>query len=129
MLRVLQHVARVSAQSYTATVLDYSPARPSTTDKRGTRSQLSRRPRPTLETYQHGPTSTGLAGEHGCANNSNKDDMLYYALAFLILALIAGAVGFGGVIASSAAGVAKLLCMVFGGLAAAAFAIDYLRRP
>ena len=38
--------------------------------------------------------------------------MLYYALVFLVVALIAAALGFGG-IAGAAAGVAKILFMGF----------------
>ncbi|HLS69061.1 MAG TPA: DUF1328 domain-containing protein [Kiloniellales bacterium] len=38
--------------------------------------------------------------------------MLYYALIFLVVALIAAAFGFGG-IASTAAGIAKILFFVF----------------
>jgi uncharacterized membrane protein YtjA (UPF0391 family) len=38
--------------------------------------------------------------------------MLYYALCFLVLALIAGLFGFGGVAAASA-GIAKVLFVVF----------------
>lgn len=38
--------------------------------------------------------------------------MLSYALAFLVLALIAGVLGFGGV-ASAAAGIAKVLFAIF----------------
>lgn len=38
--------------------------------------------------------------------------MLYYALIFLVIALIAAAFGYGG-IASTAAGVAKILFFVF----------------
>ena len=39
-------------------------------------------------------------------------DMLYYALLFLVVALIAGFLGFGG-IAFAAAGIAKILFFVF----------------
>jgi len=38
--------------------------------------------------------------------------MLYYALVFLIVALIAGALGFGGV-AGAATGIAKILFFIF----------------
>jgi uncharacterized membrane protein YtjA (UPF0391 family) len=40
------------------------------------------------------------------------EDMLYYALVFLIVALIAGFLGFGGV-AIAAAGIAKILFFIF----------------
>jgi uncharacterized membrane protein YtjA (UPF0391 family) len=39
-------------------------------------------------------------------------DMLYYALLFLIIALVAGVLGFGGV-AFAAAGIAKILFFIF----------------
>lgn len=38
--------------------------------------------------------------------------MLYYALVFLVVALIAGALGFGGV-AGAATGIAKVLFLIF----------------
>lgn len=38
--------------------------------------------------------------------------MLYYALVFLLVALIAGALGFG-VVAFAAAGIAKILFIIF----------------
>lgn len=38
--------------------------------------------------------------------------MLYYALVFLVLALVAGALGFGG-IAGASVGIAKILFFVF----------------
>ena len=41
-----------------------------------------------------------------------RDDMLKWALIFAVVALIAGALGFGG-IAGAAAGIAKLLFFVF----------------
>jgi uncharacterized membrane protein YtjA (UPF0391 family) len=41
-----------------------------------------------------------------------ENKMLYYALVFFIIAVIAGLLGFG-VIASAAAGIAKILFFVF----------------
>ncbi|MGF0539484.1 DUF1328 domain-containing protein [Agrobacterium sp. ES01] len=38
--------------------------------------------------------------------------MLYYALVFLVVALIAGALGFGG-IAGASVGIAKILFFIF----------------
>lgn len=38
--------------------------------------------------------------------------MLYWALVFLVVAIIAGLLGFGG-IAFAAAGIAKVLCLIF----------------
>ena len=46
--------------------------------------------------------------------------MLYWALVFLVIALIAGALGFGG-IAGASAGIAKILFFVALALAAASF--------
>lgn len=54
--------------------------------------------------------------------------MLHYAVAFLVIALIAAVLGFGG-IAADAAGIAKLLFYVFAGLAAIAFVIGLKRKP
>jgi uncharacterized membrane protein YtjA (UPF0391 family) len=53
--------------------------------------------------------------------------MLYYALAFLVVALIAGVFGFGG-IAAGAAGIAKILFFAFLIVAAASLVIGLLRR-
>lgn len=53
--------------------------------------------------------------------------MLHYAVVFLVIALIAAVLGFGGV-AASAAGIAKLLFFVFAGLSAVAFAVGLARR-
>jgi uncharacterized membrane protein YtjA (UPF0391 family) len=49
----------------------------------------------------------------GAATVKRKEkNMLYYALVFLVVALIAGFLGFGGV-AFAAAGIAKILFFVF----------------
>jgi uncharacterized membrane protein YtjA (UPF0391 family) len=53
--------------------------------------------------------------------------MLYYALAFLVVALIAAVFGFGG-IAASATGVAKILFFAFLLMAAVSLVIGLLRR-
>ena len=53
--------------------------------------------------------------------------MLHYAVAFLVIALIAAVLGFGG-IAADAAGIAKTLFFVFAGLAAVAFVVGAVRR-
>jgi uncharacterized membrane protein YtjA (UPF0391 family) len=52
--------------------------------------------------------------------------MLSWAISFFILALIAAFFGFGG-IASSAMGVAKILCAVFLVLALASFIVNLTR--
>jgi uncharacterized membrane protein YtjA (UPF0391 family) len=54
--------------------------------------------------------------------------VLHYAVVFLVIALIAAVLGFGG-IAADAAGIAKLLFFVFAGLSAAAFVLGLVRRP
>ena len=53
--------------------------------------------------------------------------MLHYAVAFLVIALIAAVLGFGG-IAADAAGIAKTLFFVFAGLSAVAFVAGVVRR-
>jgi len=53
--------------------------------------------------------------------------VLPYAVAFLVIALIAAVLGFGG-IAADAAGIAKLLFFVFAGLAAVSFVLGFVRR-
>ena len=48
-----------------------------------------------------------------CNSTSGKEiAMLYYALVFLVIALVAGLLGFG-VVAFAAAGIAKILFFVF----------------
>lgn len=54
--------------------------------------------------------------------------MLHYAIVFLIVALIAAALGFGG-IAGAATGIAKLLFFVFIILFVASLVFGGLRRP
>jgi uncharacterized membrane protein YtjA (UPF0391 family) len=54
--------------------------------------------------------------------------VLHYAVVFLVIALIAAVLGFGG-IAADAAGLAKLLFYVFAGLSALAFALGVKRKP
>ncbi|MGE0666675.1 MAG: DUF1328 domain-containing protein [Sphingomonadales bacterium] len=53
--------------------------------------------------------------------------MLYWALVFLVLALVAGLFGFGG-IASTAVGIAKILFVVFLVLFVASLLFNALRR-
>lgn len=53
--------------------------------------------------------------------------MLRWSLAFFIFALIAGVVGFGG-LASSAAGIAKILFIGFLILAALGFVANLLKK-
>lgn len=53
--------------------------------------------------------------------------MLYYAVVFLVIALVAALFGFGG-IATSAAGIAKILFMVFIVLAVATFLFGLIRK-
>jgi uncharacterized membrane protein YtjA (UPF0391 family) len=54
--------------------------------------------------------------------------MLHYAVVFLVIALIAALLGFGGV-AAGAVEIAKLLFFVFVILAVAAFIVSLLRKP
>lgn len=53
--------------------------------------------------------------------------MLYYAVVFFVIALIAAVFGFGG-IAASAVGIAKILFMVFAILAIATFLFGLVKR-
>ena len=50
--------------------------------------------------------------ERSATNPKGEDAMLYYALVFLIVAIIAGVLGFW-VIAATAAGIAKILFYIF----------------
>lgn len=54
--------------------------------------------------------------------------MLYYTLIFLVVALIAGALGFGGV-ASASAGIARILFGVFLVLFVVSLVMQLLGRP
>lgn len=56
-----------------------------------------------------------------------ESPVLHYAVVFLVIALIAAVLGFGG-IAADATDLAKLLFFVFAALAAAAFAISIARK-
>jgi len=53
--------------------------------------------------------------------------VLHYAVVFLVIALIAAVVGFGG-IAGEADDIAKLLSLVFATLSVIAFALGLLRK-
>jgi uncharacterized membrane protein YtjA (UPF0391 family) len=59
--------------------------------------------------------------------NNEGHPMLHYTVVFLVIALIAAVLGFGGV-AASAAGIAKVLFMVFIVLALVSFVFGLLRR-
>jgi uncharacterized membrane protein YtjA (UPF0391 family) len=53
--------------------------------------------------------------------------VLHYAVVFLVIALIAAVLGFGGIVAG-AASIAKLLFFVFVALSVVAFAASILRK-
>jgi len=53
--------------------------------------------------------------------------VLHYAVAFLVIALIAAVLGFGGIVAD-AAGIAKTMFFVFAALSAVAFILGLVRR-
>lgn len=53
--------------------------------------------------------------------------MLYYAIVFLVIALIAGALGFGG-LAGASVGIAKLLFVIFIVLFIASLIVGGMRR-
>jgi uncharacterized membrane protein YtjA (UPF0391 family) len=53
-----------------------------------------------------------LSVNKGTPEGTRETDMLYYAVVFLVIALIAGALGFFGV-AGAAVGIAKILFFVF----------------
>ena len=53
--------------------------------------------------------------------------MLHYAVVFFIIALIAALFGFGG-IATSLAGIAKMLFVVFAVLAVASFLFSLIKK-
>lgn len=53
--------------------------------------------------------------------------MLYWAVVFFVVALVAGVLGFGGVYAA-AAGIAKVLFVIFLVLFIASFVLGFFRR-
>ncbi|MBX8801729.1 MULTISPECIES: DUF1328 domain-containing protein [Pseudochrobactrum] len=53
--------------------------------------------------------------------------MLYYAVVFLIVAIIAGALGFGG-IAGASAGIAQILFYIFLGLLLLSLIAGFIRK-
>ena len=61
------------------------------------------------------------------ANTFREIEMLYYAVVFFIIALIAALFGFGG-IAAGAAGIAKILFVVFLIVALVTFLLSLARR-
>ena len=56
-----------------------------------------------------------------------ENDMLHYAIVFLVIALIAAVFGFGG-IAASAVGIAKILFYVFVIMAVITFVLSLLKK-
>ena len=58
------------------------------------------------------PNDGAKPGGDNAPSRPGGEKMLYYALVFFIIAVIAGLLGFG-VIASAAAGIAKILFFVF----------------
>jgi len=59
--------------------------------------------------------------------NIRRTAMLYYALVFFVIALVAALFGFGG-IAAGAVGIAKILFYVFVVMAVATFIFGLIRR-
>jgi len=60
-------------------------------------------------------------------NPSTEGEMLYYAVVFFIIALIAALFGFGG-IAAGAAGIAKILFVIFLIVSVVTFLLSLARR-
>jgi uncharacterized membrane protein YtjA (UPF0391 family) len=61
------------------------------------------------------------------AGATKEQDMLHYAVVFLIIALIAAVFGFGG-IAAGAVGIAKILFFVFVIMAVVTFVVGLSKR-
>jgi uncharacterized membrane protein YtjA (UPF0391 family) len=79
------------------------------------RKQLKNKVLPTIQTAPH--LARNLCAFHRGRDlrrlvTSGENLMLYYAVVFFVIALIAGVLGFGG-IAGAAAGIAKILFFVF----------------
>jgi uncharacterized membrane protein YtjA (UPF0391 family) len=60
-------------------------------------------------------------------STKQESTMLHYAVVFFVIALIAAVFGFGG-IAASAAGIGKILFIVFAILAVASFLFGLVRK-
>jgi uncharacterized membrane protein YtjA (UPF0391 family) len=58
------------------------------------------------------PDGTKPGSQRSIGIETGEPNMLYYALVFLVVALIAGVLGFGG-IAGASAGIAKILFGIF----------------
>jgi len=83
---------------------------------------------PWLYSEIHG--ATGLsASPNGrpWADTTKEQDMLHYAVVFLVIALIAAIFGFGG-IAAGAVGIAKILFFVFIIMAVLTFVFGLIKR-
>jgi len=69
----------------------------------------------------------GLRGGVHLPTNAREPHMLYWALMFLVIALIAGLLGFGGV-ASAATGIAQVLFVIALVLFVVSLFAGFLRR-
>lgn len=67
------------------------------------------------------------AGNSLLACLQEEVDMLYYAVVFLIIAIIAGALGFGG-IAGASTGIAQILFFIFLGLLLLSLIASIIRK-
>jgi uncharacterized membrane protein YtjA (UPF0391 family) len=76
-----------------------------------TETAIQKAPMLKTQNFQRWPRT--CLREGGIAYPNRKGaDMLYYALVFLLVAVVAGVLGFGGV-AFAAAGIAKILFFIF----------------
>jgi uncharacterized membrane protein YtjA (UPF0391 family) len=86
---------------------------------------------PSLQTSRRGvrsaaaPPATGVIGR--AVGLRKENEMLYWALIFFVVALIAGAFGFGG-IASASAGIAQILFVIFLVLLVVSLVMHFMRR-
>jgi uncharacterized membrane protein YtjA (UPF0391 family) len=81
----------------------------------------------TLDASQPAQPADAAKSRARAAHVTRSFPMLHYAVVFFVIALIAALFGFGG-IAASAAGIGKILFIVFAVLAVASFVYGLIRK-
>jgi uncharacterized membrane protein YtjA (UPF0391 family) len=73
------------------------------------------------------PTGTKAFAARCVGERLKETEMLYWALVFLVVAIIAGALGFGG-IAGTSAGIAQILFFIFLAFLVLSLVAGFFRR-
>jgi uncharacterized membrane protein YtjA (UPF0391 family) len=74
-----------------------------------------------------GQSGTNRTVPHFSPSKQRRTEMLYYALVFFVIALIAGVLGFGG-IAGASAGIAQILFYLFLAFLVVSLIVGLFRR-